>query len=458
MLRKITIFFTIATLVFIGAGCLGGGTGAPSPITLEYWRADEDPEVLSDVLEAYRKLHPHITINVSSFNPKDYENMVLSAMAEGRGPDLFNLPNTSLGKWRGKLLPLPTESTIATQIVDENRNIVWSMQKKPTMTLRQMRDMFAQTVIDELTWNYAPDPKTIPETRIWGVAYSLDNLALFYNNELLRKANIETPPRTWSEFQQSASKMTFQNDEGEILQSGAAIGGSSNVKYSTELLATLMAQNGANLGGEYRAEFDRYTADTQELPSTPGVQALVFYQSFANERSRSYAWTKDLPNSLDAFVEGKAAMFFGLPSDRDLVRKRAPRLDFSMTILPQINQANKWNAAVFNAEVVSRLTNHPNEAWDFLQFAADPDNVVDYLEATKRPAAALSLIDAQKLDPDIAPFAQQALISKTWYQGLNYKLVEDAFRVMIDWRPTEERPNHQYIVNLMAKDINTSYY
>jgi multiple sugar transport system substrate-binding protein len=453
---KIPLYLALGALVLMGAGCFGSSP-PPEPVTLAYWRYDSRASDLDAIIEAYRRLHPHVSVDVTVKPAEDYEQDLLTAIATGAGPDLFSLPNTSLADWRTRILPLPAEVTIPTQAVNDDREIVWDYAPKPTVTLRQYRDYYLENVVGDLTWEQLGEDNR-RETRIWGVALSHDNLALFTNDDLLRKAGFTEPPDTWAEFQAYSQRMTALDADGDVLQAGAAFGGSSaNVAYATEIVAALMAQNGADLADEDGPAFARHTQQSQGQPLSPGAQALSYYQTYRNRTSRNYTWNAAMPNSIDAFVEGRVAMIVAYPTDRAIIAERAPRLNFSVGPLPQVSPNDRQNIARYPAELVSARTAHGDLAWDFLQFAADPDNVAGYLEATKRPTAALGLIDAQNLNPDIAPFSGQALITRSWYRGKRYDEVVGIFDRMIDWVPTLEKPSHQNALNDAQSAVAGTY-
>jgi len=129
--------------------------------------------------------------------------------------------------------------------------------------------------------------------------------------------------------------------------------------------------------------------------SAPGLEALRFYTDFANPLKDVYTWNKDRPDSLEAFLSGQSAYFFGYAYDIPDIQTRAPRLNWGVSPMlqlkvkdnPQINFANYW------LETVSAQTAHTDEAWDFLQFATRAENVKSYLSATGKPTALRSLIN-----------------------------------------------------------------
>ena len=458
MRKNLPLALAFTALLLIGAGCsIGGGpTVQIKPVTLEYWRSEDSASDFQPIIDAYRKVRPNVQVVYREVSPSDYERQLLEALAENRGPDLFSIPITWVGGWKNKIIPLPKETIIPTQIVNADKKIVTVNQKSSTMSILGMRNTFVEGVTRDLIMPVPADKAGVaPTDGIWGLPFSYDTLALYYNKTLLKSASVEKPPTSWRELQEQAAKLTILAADGSIKQSGAAIGGSKNVLYSPDILAVLMSQNGAILADSNGyARFQSYAGDTDGQAYPPGVMALIFYQGFANKGTASYSWNDAMPISLDAFVTGRTAFFFGYPSDMKRIRDRAPSLNFGVMPLPQVDPSKPKNIARYPVEVVSAKTDNPNEAWDFLQFASKQEQMTGWLTASKRPTAIRSLIAGQLTDPDIAPFAGQILTGRSWYKGVDWELAESAFYEMISARPTEKHPEHQFIVGRAAAKVN----
>lgn len=126
-------------------------------------------------------------------------------------------------------------------------------------------------------------------------------------------------------------------------------------------------------------------------------------------------------------------MMFGYSYHAATIKAQAPKLNFSISALPQIegspvevNFANYW------VESVSKKSKYPNEAWDFIQFATKEEQVKSYLTKTKKPTALRSLIASQREDNDLSVFASELLTAKSWYRGKDANAAEVAIGEMID--------------------------
>jgi multiple sugar transport system substrate-binding protein len=463
-MRKLLSIAVLAGFLLTGASCLSPGVNIV-PITLTYWRVDDDTTALDEPLAAYQKLHPNVTVVVTKMRTEDYERTLRQAFANGTNPDIFSIPNTWIGSWKPNMLPLPKETVIPTQIVQDGK-VVAVNQKTATLSLINLNGRYVEGVAKEVVMNAVFEGSTTPVPAIWGLPLSADSMGLYYNRDILRRANIESPPRTWRDVQELAIKLTVLEElvpdaSGStfgqipgIRQSGAPLGLAKNVNHYTEILAAIMAQNGATLAADNG--YASFHLQGRDPGKRPAEEALQFYQSFAIYGSQNYAWNDKMANSLDAFIAGTSAFYFGYPHEAKIIRERAPRLDLGVAPMPQVDPSVPFNILSYPVEAVAKNTQHPNEAWDVVQFITNADNVRPYLTATKRPTALRSLIESQLSDADVGPFAGQVLTAKGWYKGGDYAKVRAAFQTMIETYPTALQPDYAPIVSAAAAAVNAT--
>lgn len=407
---------------------------AMKPVNLVYWRVFDDEDAFAEAITAYKAIHPNVSITYRKLRYEEYQTELLEAMAENRGPDIFSIHNTWIRKYQTKIVPLPKTITLPYQYVKGTikKELITEMRTSPSLSLRALKTDFVDQVSADVILPYQENPTKPFEDRIFGLPLAFDTLALFYNRDLLNAAGIPEPPVTWTEFQEQVKRLTKIDKTGKILQAGAAIGTGKNIERASDILSLLMMQNGTQMTDEAgNATFNQIPPGAT-LPVPPGQEALAFYTDFASPYKEVYTWNKEMPNSLEAFITGKTAFFFGYAYHIPQIKARAPKLNFAVAKMPQIAGANEVNFANYWVEVVSNKTEHLNEAWDFVQFLAKAENVKNYLEKTKKPTALRSLIATQIEDEDLAPFVAQVLTAKSWYHGKDALATEHAFEEMIE--------------------------
>ncbi|MDO8598694.1 MAG: hypothetical protein Q7S02_01140, partial [bacterium] len=224
------------------------------------------------------------------------------------------------------------------------------------------------------------------------------------------------------------------------------------VQRAFDVLSLLMMQNGAVMAtSDGEARFHQIPGGSGRQ-SPPGLDALLYYTDYANSTKLVFTWNAEQPDSLEAFLQGRVAYFFGYSYHLPIIKARAPRINLSVTGAPHIaaaidpstgtvvgsdviegNQPVAINHANFWLEVVSERTKYPNEAWNFVHTVTTKVPVVQkFLTVSKRPTALRALVGEQLQDPTLKVFAAQLLSSRTWYRGRNPEATEQAFAELVD--------------------------
>jgi multiple sugar transport system substrate-binding protein len=353
-----------------------------------------------------------------------------------------------------KLLPLPASLKLDfRELQGVSKETVWVQKTVPSLTVAKLKNDYVDQVAKDVVFKAATaDPKQGLVDQIFGLPLSLDTMALYYNKDVLNAAGVPLPAQTWAEFQEHVKRLTRYDDQGKLQRPAAGIGTSRNVERSFDVLSLLMMQNGAEMADENGyPRFNRTPASLADREVPPGVEALVFYTDFANPAKEVFTWDDTQPNSFDAFISGKTAYFFGYAYHLPRIRAQAPKLNFGLTSIPQIDPARKVNYANYWVEGVSKRTKYPDLAWDFVQFAANAERAKTYLAKIAKPTALRALVNSQLNDADLAVFASQVLTARSWYKGQNVAATEAAFNEMID--STLEGADPAKAVNLAAQTV-----
>ncbi len=437
MKKLLPLFLLLSFIITAGPICKGtpqAALEATKPVNLVYWRVFDDQDAFDEIVTAYKAIHPNVSITYRKLRMEEYEETLLDALAEDRGPDLFSIPNTWVREYQTKILPLPKSITLPYQVTTGTikKETTIQLQTVPTLSLRALKTDFMDQVAKDVVLKHQATPETAAEDRIFGLPLYLDTLALFYNRDILNASAIPEPPRTWSEFSEDVKKIAKIDKQGNILQSGAAFGTAKNVERAADIISLLMMQNGTAMTDENGNATFAAIPPGSSLPNPPGEDALGFYTDFASPYKEVYTWNGNLPNSLEAFSTGRAAFFFGYSYHIPQIRNLAPKLNFAISKMPQIEGNQEINFTNYWVETVSTKTKNQNEAWDFLQFAAKAENAEKFLAKTKKPTALRSLVASQIEDLDLAVFASELLTAKSWYQGMDAPAMEKIFSEMIE--------------------------
>lgn len=431
------LFLLFVFLITAGPICKGTPQEvmeAMKPVNLTYWRVFDDQDAFDEIITAYKALHPNVSITYRKLRMEEYEQTLLNALAEDRGPDLFSIPNTWVREYQTKILPMPKSITLPYQVTTGTikKETTIELRTTATLSLRALKTDFMDQVAKDVVLKYQASPELPAEDRIYGLPLYLDTLALFYNRDILNVAGIPEPPRSWTEFQEDVKKIAKIDKQGNILQAGAALGTGTNVERAPDILSLLMMQNGTAMADENGNATFAAMPPGATLTNPPGEDALGFYTDFASPYKEVYTWNSNMPDSLEAFSTGRAAFFFGYSYHIPQIKNLAPKLNFAIAKMPQIEGNQEINFTNYWVETVSEKTKNQNEAWDFLQFAAKAENAQKFLAKTKKPTALRSLVASQVEDLDLSVFASELLTAKSWYRGMDAPAMEKIFNEMIE--------------------------
>lgn len=425
----ISLFFTL------GAGCgnASQSSTSSSKVTLSYWRVFDGDDAFDEIISEYQAEHPYVNIDYRVLRFEEYEEELIRALAQGEGPDIFTVHNTQMIEYQDLLLPMPTSVTV------KYLETVGSVRKETVLTTkevalpsqRSLKEDFVDVVADDVILSYQPDKKIAAEDRVFGLPLSVDTLALYYNKDLFNAAGIAQAPTTWEDFQSDVIALTKYGDDGSITQSGASLGTVNNVDRSSDILQVLMLQNGTSMVDEKgRVAFNAIPKGLGD-GVFPGLDAVRFFTDFANPVKETYTWNTDFSANVDAFASGQTAMMLGYSYHLPIIQAAAPSSNIGVALLPQIGGgAKKANFANYWVESVSKDTQYPNEAWDFVTFATSAEHVLSYLNETQKPTALRELIDEQIESDTLSPFVEQVLTAESWYRGSDAAAMDGAFEAL----------------------------
>lgn len=377
ILSVIGLIVLVQILVFLRI-LPGRQAETPPSAELTFWGFEDDAPVFQQIIDNFHNKFPNISIKYTRINKNDYENTLINKIAEGKGPDIFMLSNTSLVKHRDKIYPMP--------------------QADAGFSSRDFSSAFVDGAYEELVSS---------DGSIYGMPLFIDTPVLFYNKDLLNAAGIAQVPNNWDDIITLSRTLTQKNAVGEIIKSGLPLGTSRTIDNSFEILSTLMLQRGDRIierGEEYNT-----------VLGEKGTKALEFYTSFANPADKNFSWSDRMPNSLTAFAQTSSVFAIGFYEDIARIRAKNPHINFSFTPFPQ----NKGTAipVVYGRyffPTVLKFSKNPVIAWQFINYMTSQEGASSYIERANKPPARRDLLSGKAPIAELDPFYRQALIAKTW--------------------------------------------
>ncbi|MEK7177840.1 MAG: extracellular solute-binding protein, partial [Patescibacteria group bacterium] len=347
------------------------------------------------LIAAYQQKNPNVKISYLKMNPQSYREKLVSRSKTGstnqgtiEKPDIFRFHNTWLPEIKDIVAPLPP--TVMSG--DEFDKTFYPIHKK-----------------DLKVGNY-----------YYGLPLEIDGLVLVYNESLFKKAGIATVPTTWDDIAKIVPKLTVKDQSGKLITSGIALGTTSNVDHFSDIFGLLLLQNGGQLN---------------KLDQDEAAGALESYRKFS-EPPQGY-WTEEMANSTTAFIQEKVAIII-VPSWEILTIKSAnPDIEMKVVPVPVVPGTSLISVASYWVEGVSRFSNNQLEAWKFLRFLTEKENMTKLYEIESKikpfgePYSRVDLAPLLIQDPYLGAVMKQAnnfvslpLISRTMDNGLNDEIIK----------------------------------
>lgn len=382
LLIGLLVFFFIRFL----QGRMARGQQPEKKINLVYWGLWEDDNIIRGILDDYQRLHPNITVDYRKQNTTDYRERLQAAIERGEGPDIFRFHNTWLPMLIRQTAPMPKE--------------IYSNE--------EFAKVFYPVVVKDLTSG----------GYIYGIPLEIDGLMMFYNEDILRSANVPVPV-TWLDVRNASERITVKEKE-QIVTSAVALGTWDNIEHASDILSLMMLQNGTKLSnGTLFACKDTTKTDC-------AVDALIYYRQFT-EVPGIRTWDGTMDNSIIAFSAGRVAIIFA-PSWEVFAIKELSKntnLNFKTAPMPQLcttENCTPVHWASYWAEGVSNKSPNQKAAWDLLKYMSSiPVLEKLYSEQVKvrqyfgEPYPRTDMADKLKDNIYISPLLQEAPHMQSFY-------------------------------------------
>jgi multiple sugar transport system substrate-binding protein len=243
----------------------------------------------------------------------------------------------------------------------------------------------------------------------YGVARSVNSLALIYNTELLAEAGIE-PPTTWEELTAAAEALT----QGDTY--GMAFSASPNADGVYQFLPFFWSAGG----------------DEAQLDEGSGVSALELWKGLIDNGSASRSvvnWNQQDVN--DQFISGRAAMMINGPWQVPVLDGQ-DNVDWAVASIP-VPEAGRDPVAPIGGTVMTVPKNDDPEreanAGRILECLNSEENQLAWGERVNNVPTQDAAAEAyREQNPKLAPFADLVTTarSRTAQVGTQWPVIQDA--------------------------------
>ncbi len=376
--RFAAVLAAVLALSMMLAGCTGSKAPAKTEtpqtptqpkteekVTIEYWQYDykSKVELMTQLIKEFQDKNPNIEVKQVNFPYEQYNEKVAASVSAGKGPDLINLYYGWLPKYvdSGYLQPLPQDAF-------------------PAATIE--KEFFPVVKAGQMDGKYYILPTAVR------------TLAMLYNVDLFKQANIATPPKTWEELVDSAKKLTKRDANGQLQQVGFYF--NTTGQGHNWFREVLIRQTG---GQPQSADFKKI-----DWASDAGQKAFKWWVEL--QTVHKVGEMGFMTDDVTAFKAGKAAMdvdgSFRLGNLKDVT------FEFRSAPLPVGPNGKPYTMASFWANGLTKKAQGPQKdaAIKFLKFLTQPDVMERWTQAIGELPARPEVADKYKSDPKLAGFIE----------------------------------------------------
>ena len=397
-------------------------------VVITYWRPETYNDPFPQALTDFQSENAGIVIKYQAFPEDVYEQRVVEALANGSGPDVWELPGDEVPEHRQKLYPAPDSIANASGIAKK----------------------YVPQVASEVVLG----------NQVMGLASHMEPLRIIENSRIFDDANVNTElPQNWSGVVNAARQLTKFDDKGKLVQSGLAIGSGEEVFDSADIMSLIFMQYRTDMikKSQDEATFNLFQRTDGGI-SYVGRNALKFYTDFARPNSANYTWDPALGGSVQAFTQGKVAMTIGYERLVPFFKQKNPSLQIATAAVPQIwlldyptrkdtqpKMTRPIDFAKSRVQVVSKVSVHPVSGWKFLSLFIAGAN----LSTGPHTSPFLSAEE-----PDWFEDRPEPQFAETWFKGPFPRQTDVIMRAMADG-VVKQNQTIETAINNAAEQITT---
>jgi multiple sugar transport system substrate-binding protein len=204
---------------------------------------------------------------------------------------------------------------------------------------------------------FGPWHSTYYRNRQYGIPFTSNCIALFYNKKMLADAGLSVPD-SWGSLATAAQALSDSE------RHGFAISATRTEEGTFQFMPWLMSAGGS----------------IRNIASPAAVKSVRFLRSLMEEGAMSpdvLYWTQE--DVMRQFVAGKAAMMINGPWNIENIRRLAPDLDFGIAKLPR---DSLWASVLGGENIVIMKEGKVNESWKFVSWLCSAERIDEYSSRT----------------------------------------------------------------------------
>lgn len=416
----------IVAAIIVFSNTSGGKDGdGKNAVKITMWGdISDNTEFRTAISKFNQKYQKKYNITYTYIKPAEFETKLIESIADNKSPDSILISNSKILRLETKLSPISYE----------------------TLPVSKYNEAYIDSSKIFLSKKGA-----------LGFPLVLDPIVMYWNRDMFTNASIIEGPKYWDEIIPLSTKLTKRGDvTGTFDTSAIALGEFENINHGKDIISTLFLQSGISI--VERNESGSPKASLSSLSRTTGEpladSSLRFYMDFSNPLKTIYSWNRTQPNSLDAFLSEKLAMYIGRASDYKTIIEKNPHLRFDVGQIPQMKNTSVEStyAEVFGVSILKASKQQQNTLSALAALASDSEYILALSKALQMPPVRKDLLAKQQTDLIMPVFYNSAIRSKSWLDPIEEKSNE-SFSLMINGLSSGRFLTPSLAVNFLESEI-----
>lgn len=369
----------VLLVVLLGCGkkASAGTAGSPSSLkgSVTYWYNQDWEEANKQLLDAFAKAYPNITVNATGFTYDTFIEKIRAAYSAGEESDVQQV----FGDWASDLMKHKRLAAV------------------PSAYAAEVKKRLFETTLGGYTYDGV----------LYGIPkeYNIESGGVLYYPADLKKAGYDAFPGTFAELMAAAKKLTRYDAKGNPIHWGFDFMTTDNIPY---LFLSFILQQG---GTYWAADKIHVTFTTPEAGKA--LQAMA--DMVLKDKVTEITHLSDTNNDASTyFFKGESSMCFRGPWVIPVGKTEFQLENFAYGPMPSFAGTSKAFAAESGwGEVVSAKSKNAESAWAFVKFISSAEShklwntVTNTIPSEKSVAESKDFLQSNpmiKVSLDVLPF------------------------------------------------------
>ncbi len=377
----LTAVLALALTACFGSSKGGANDNPNADVTITFWHgwsAPSEVKAIQATIDAFEKVHPNIHVKAVGNITDDKINQALRAGGPSAPDVVSSFTTDNVGEFCTSHAFVDLTPFLQKSGID------------PTTTFPNAQLSYTQ---------YNGDQCTLPLLS--------DAYGLYYNKDMFKAAGISSPPKTMSELDADAVKLTKQSGD-----SYSQLGFQPDYHFYESTITHFSAQWGPTY----------FTSDGKSnVGQDPAIKSAMEWQKSLIDKLGGYASLDKFRTSAgeefsnnNAFMTGQVAMLIDGEWRAGMIDDSDSKVNYGVAPFPvPDDQADQYGKGYTTGTIVgiASTSDKQNAAWEFVKYlTTDTDAVVNFANAIHNVPSTIAALKSPKVsqDPNFQQFIKIA--------------------------------------------------